>query len=65
VYLGLFGNLTEFQRDLFPGTYYGSRLAWILPGYLPYALFATAAGFAIQEAAWDHLPPVSFREGRF
>ena len=33
-YLGYFHNLVNFKRDLFPGFYYGSRLSWILPGYL-------------------------------
>jgi hypothetical protein len=39
VYYGFFRNLVLFKRDLFPGTYYGSRLAWILPGYLVNQLF--------------------------
>jgi hypothetical protein len=34
VYYGFFRNLVSFKRDLFPGTYYGSRLSWILPGYI-------------------------------
>jgi hypothetical protein len=38
--LGFFRNLTEFKRTLFPGTYYGSRLSWILPGYLVHSLFS-------------------------
>src|SRR5579872_4849824 len=33
VYFGFFRNLVDFQRDVFPGTYYGSRLSWIIPGY--------------------------------
>jgi hypothetical protein len=39
VYYGFFRNLVLFKRELFPGTYYGSRLAWILPGYLVNRLF--------------------------
>ncbi len=39
-YLGFFRNLANFKRDLFPGTYYGSRLSWILPGYIVHSLFS-------------------------
>jgi hypothetical protein len=45
-YLGFFRNLANFKRDLFPGIYYGSRLAWILPGYMVHKLFAPVT------AAW-------------
>lgn len=38
-YLGFFRNLVEFKRDLFPGTYYGSRLSVILPGAALQGLF--------------------------
>jgi hypothetical protein len=45
-YLGYFRDLVNFKRDLFPGAYYGSRLSWILPGYLAHGilppLFANA-----------------------
>src|SRR5436853_5824060 len=37
-YLGFFRNLVNFKRDLFPGIYYGSRLGWLLPGYLVHSL---------------------------
>jgi hypothetical protein len=40
VYLGFFRNLIEFKRNLFPGTSYGSRLAWILPGAAVHNLFS-------------------------
>jgi len=39
-YLGYFRNLAEFKRSLFPNLYYGSRLSWILPGYLIHSLFS-------------------------
>jgi hypothetical protein len=42
-YLGFFRNLASFKRDLFPGTYYGSRLSWILPGYIVHSLFPSLA----------------------
>lgn len=38
VYFGYFLNLPDHLRT-FAGTYYGSRLSWILPGYLAYQLF--------------------------
>jgi hypothetical protein len=45
-YLGYFRDLVNFKRDLFPGLYYGSRLSWILPGWLAHRilppLFANA-----------------------
>jgi len=40
VYLGFFRDLVDFKRNLFPGTYYGSRLSWILPGSLIHSLFS-------------------------
>ena len=40
VYLGFFRNLVNFKRDLFPNTYYGSRLTWLLPGHLIYSIFS-------------------------
>ncbi len=38
-YLGHFRNLIDFKRELFPGSYYGSRLAWIVPGFLVHSVF--------------------------
>ncbi len=38
-YTGFFRNLVEFKRNLFPATYYGSRLAWILPGAALHGIF--------------------------
>ena len=39
-YLGYFRNLINYKRDLFFGSYYGSRLAWVLPGFLVHSLFS-------------------------
>ena len=39
-YYGFFRNLVSFKRDLFPGTYYGSRLSWVLLGYVVNKLFS-------------------------
>jgi hypothetical protein len=43
VYYGFFRNLVLFKREFFPGTYYGSRLSWILPGYLLNQVFEPLA----------------------
>jgi hypothetical protein len=37
-YLGYFRDLPNFKADLFRGFYYGSRLSWILPGYVAHSL---------------------------
>lgn len=39
VYLGFFRNFSNFEAALFPDTYYGSRLSWILPGALAHHIF--------------------------
>jgi 4-amino-4-deoxy-L-arabinose transferase-like glycosyltransferase len=39
-YFGFFLDLTA-RLKVFPATYYGSRLSWILPGYVVYRLFPT------------------------
>ena len=39
VYYGFFTHLHSFKLLLFPGTYYGSRLPYVLPGYLLNQLF--------------------------
>jgi hypothetical protein len=38
IYQGFFRALPDYQSRLFPGTYYGSRLSWVLPGYCAYRL---------------------------
>src|SRR5690349_11859733 len=40
LYHGYFHRFPEFVSRLYPGTYYGTRLAWILPGYAAYQLFS-------------------------
>ncbi len=39
VYFGYFQHLAAYKSTLFPDSYYGSRLPWILPGHLAYRLF--------------------------
>jgi hypothetical protein len=50
-YLGYFYNLANFKRDLFPNFYYGSRLAWLLPGYLAHALLSPLIANALMHLA--------------
>jgi hypothetical protein len=38
LYFGYFTHLKEFKEFLFPPTYYGSRLGWLLPGAAIYHL---------------------------
>lgn len=53
VYHGYFRNLQEYKTALFPGTYYGSRLSWILPGYLAYKVLPPmAANYALHFGLW-------------
>jgi 4-amino-4-deoxy-L-arabinose transferase-like glycosyltransferase len=40
IYLGFFLNFAQFQGTLFPNTYYGSRLSWIVPGIIVHHIFA-------------------------
>ena len=48
VYNGFFRHLEAYATTMFPGTYYGTRLAWILPGYVAYHLFEPRlAAFAL------------------
>jgi hypothetical protein len=42
-YYSYFRHLSEFKNVLFPNTYYGSRMSWILPGYLINQLFPPLA----------------------
>jgi hypothetical protein len=39
VYYGFFRHLEAYSVSMFPQTYYGTRLGWIVPGYLAYRLF--------------------------
>src|ERR1035438_8142406 len=42
-YLGFFRNLVEFKGSLFFDFYYGSRLSWVLPGFLIHSVFSVVA----------------------
>lgn len=39
VYHGFFRHMETYSATMFPGTYYGSRLGWIVPGFVSYHLF--------------------------
>ena len=47
MYFGYFQNLVNFKRDLFPNLYYGSRLAWILPGWAVHSVLPPVAASAV------------------
>lgn len=50
VYHGFFHDPIGYA-EVFPGTYYGARLSWIIPGFLAYMLFpAIAANFVLHLA---------------
>ena len=54
VYHGFFRHLVTYSSVMFPGTYYGSRLGWILPGALAYQLFpAPTAAFVLHIAFYN------------
>jgi hypothetical protein len=59
-YLGFFRNLVNFKRDLFPGIYYGSRLAWLLPGYIVHSLFSPLAANLILHLGVHSIATLSF-----
>jgi hypothetical protein len=58
-YLGFFRNLANFKGSVFPFTYYGSRLSWILPGALIHSLFSPLAANCILHLAVQSLATVS------
>ena len=47
VYFGFFKNLRNFSHDIFPATYYGSRLSWLLPGYLIHSVLSPVPASAV------------------
>src|SRR5579871_3721471 len=59
-YLGYFRNLVNFKREIFPGSYYGSRLAWILPGFLVHSVFSPLIANSILHLAVHSTATVSF-----
>ena len=58
-YLGFFRNLANFKGSVFPFTYYGSRLSWILPGALIHTLFPPLAANCILHLAVQSVATVS------
>jgi hypothetical protein len=47
VYNGFFRSLHLYQGNLFPETYYGSRLTWVVPGYFAYKFLGPNAGHLV------------------
>ncbi len=59
-YLGYFRNLVEFKRDLFYAYYYGSRLSWILPGFLLHSVLPPLVANLILHLAVQLTATLSF-----
>jgi hypothetical protein len=59
IYFSYFHNLIPFEHDVFPGTYYGSRLSWLLPGYVIYKIFAPLAAHYVLRFGLFYLAAVS------
>jgi hypothetical protein len=47
VYHGFFRHLETYASTMFPSTYYGTRLAWIVPGYVAYHVFSPVVATVI------------------
>ncbi len=58
-YYSYFRHLSEFKNVLFPNTYYGSRMSWILPGYLANRVFPPLAANYILHLATYYTAAVS------
>jgi hypothetical protein len=58
-YLGFFRNLAYFKGIVFPFTYYGSRLSWVLPGALIHSVFSPLAANCILHLAVQSVATVS------
>lgn len=51
-YTGFFRYLDSFAATVFPDTYYGTRLGWIVPGRIVYAVFGAVTGTFILHTAF-------------
>jgi hypothetical protein len=58
-YYSYFRHLSEFKNVLFPNTYYGSRMSWILPGYLVNQVFPPLAANYILHLGTYYMGAVS------
>jgi hypothetical protein len=52
VYYGFFRHLEAYSSTMFPQTYYGTRLGWIVPGYVAYRFFTPFAATFILHLAF-------------
>lgn len=59
MYFGFFRSLHDFKDILFPNLYYGSRLSWILPGYLIHSIFPPVTGARILHLTVQSIANVS------
>jgi hypothetical protein len=51
VYHGFFRHLHAYTTSMFRETYYGSRLGWIVPGYVAYTVFPPLVANAVLHVA--------------
>lgn len=52
-YTGFFLNYPDYISTQYPATYYGSRLAWILPGFVAHSLLPpVAAAYVLHVGVW-------------
>ena len=58
-YYSYFRHLSEFKNVLFPNTYYGSRMSWILPGYIVNQVFPPLAANYILHLGTYYIAAVS------
>jgi 4-amino-4-deoxy-L-arabinose transferase-like glycosyltransferase len=60
LYYGFFRNLAEFKGTLFFGTYYGSRLSWLLPGWAAHSVLPPLMASAVLHLLVHSIATVSF-----
>src|SRR5579872_4726191 len=59
-YLGYFKDLANYKRELFFGSYYGSRMAWVLPGFLLHSVFPPVVANVVLRLAVQLTATLSF-----
>jgi hypothetical protein len=59
VYHGFFRHIETYAATMFPGTYYGTRLGWIVPGYVAYHMLEPQAARVILHLTFYFIAVVS------
>ena len=60
VYFGYFLYLKPFKATFFPNLYYGSRLPWLLPGYLVHRMFDVTTAKYVLHFSFYYMAVFSF-----